>query len=80
VGAFDISRRSCTSRSSCPHARHSSRYNISLLAMTLRPKVVSVGKRKQFSLTSTMLESGYIALGSDFQTSFACPLGTTGFF
>lgn len=80
LGAFDISRRSCTTRTSCPHARHSARYNTSVLAMTLRPKVVSVGKRKQFSLTSTMLESGYIALGSDFQTSFTCPLGTTGFF
>ncbi|CAF3242334.1 unnamed protein product [Rotaria sp. Silwood2] len=80
LGAFDMSRRSCTSRTSCPHARHSSRYNTSLLAMTLRPKVVSIGKRKQFSLTSTMLENGYIALGTDFQTTFSCPLGTTGFF
>ena len=79
-GAFDMSRRSCTSRVTCPHARHSTPYNISLLAMTLRPKVVSIGQRKQFSLTSTMLENGYIALGVDFQTSFTCPPGTTGFF
>ena len=79
-GAFDISRRSCTSRSTCPHARQSSSYNTSLLAMTLKPKVVSIGSRKQFSLTSTMLENGYIALGSDFQTTFTCPLGSTGFY
>ncbi|CAF1471049.1 unnamed protein product [Adineta steineri] len=80
LGAFDISRRSCTSRTTCPRARHSSAYNTSLLAITLRPKIVSIGKRKQFSLTSTMLENGYIALGTDFQTSFTCPLGTTGFY
>ncbi|CAF1109060.1 unnamed protein product [Adineta ricciae] len=79
-GAFDISRRSCTSRVTCPRARHSSPYNTSALAMTLRPKIISIGKRKQFSLTSTMLENGYIALGVDFQTSFTCPLGTTGFY
>ena len=78
--AFDMSRRSCTSRSTCPRARHSSPYNTSVLAMTLRPKIVSISKRKQFSLTSTMLENGYIALGVDFQTSFACPIGTTGFY
>ncbi|CAF4763326.1 unnamed protein product [Rotaria socialis] len=79
LGAFDMSRRSCTSRTTCPRARQSSPYNTSLLAMTLRPKVVSISKRKQFSLTSTMLENGYIALGVDFQTSFTCPIGTTGF-
>ncbi|CAF4034358.1 unnamed protein product, partial [Adineta steineri] len=79
-GAFDMSRRSCTSRITCPRARHSTPYNTSLLAMTLRPKIVSIGNRKQFSLTSTMLENGYIALGVDFQTSFTCPLGTTGFY
>ena len=27
-----------------------------------------------------MLENGYIALGTDFQTPFACPVGTTGFY
>lgn len=80
VGAFDMSRRSCTSRSTCPRARHSSPYNTSVLALTLRPKIVSISKRKQFSLTSTMLENGYIALGVDFQTSFSCPIGTTGFY
>jgi hypothetical protein len=80
LGAFDMSRRSCTSRTTCPRARQASPYNTSLLAMTLRPKIVSIGQRKQFSLTSTMLESGYIALGLDFQTSFACPLGSTGFY
>ena len=80
LGAFDITRRSCTSRTTCPRARHSSSYNTSLLAMTLKPKIVSIGKRKQFSLTSTMLENGYIALGVDFQTSFVCPTGTTGFY
>ena len=80
IGAFDITRRSCTSRTTCPRARQSSTYNTSVLAMTLRPKIVSIGQRKQFSLTSTMLENGYIALGGDFQTSFACPLGTTGFY
>jgi hypothetical protein len=80
LGAFDMSRRSCTSRTTCPHARQSSAYNTSLLAMTLKPKVVSIGQRKQFSLTSTMLENGYIALGNDFQTTFTCPLGTPGFF
>ena len=79
-GAFDISRRSCSSRSTCPHARQASSYNTSILAMTLKPKVVSIGSRKQFSLTSTMLENGYIALGSDFQTTFTCPLGNTGFY
>ena len=79
-GAFDMSRRSCTSRTSCPHARHASSYNTSYLATTLKPKVVSINNRKQFSLTSTMLENGYIALGSDFQTTFTCPLGTTGFY
>ena len=80
VGAFDISRRSCSSRTSCPRARHSVSYNTSVLAMTLRPKIVSIGKRKQFSLTSTMLENGYIALGGDFQTPFNCPPGVTGFY
>ena len=80
LGAFDIARRSCTSHTICPRARHSSAYNTSLLVKRLRPKVVSINKRRQFSLTSTMLENGYIALGTDFQTEFTCPLGVTGFF
>lgn len=80
VGAFDISRRSCTAKTSCPRARHGSSFNTSILALTLKPKIVSIGNRKQFSLTSTMLENGYIALGPDFQTSFNCPSGSTGFY
>lgn len=80
VGAFDIAKRSCSSRTTCPKARHSSAFNTSVLAMTLRPKIVSISKRKQFSLTSTMLENGYIALGVDFQTSFSCPIGANGFY
>ncbi|CAF1478555.1 unnamed protein product [Adineta ricciae] len=80
TGAFDITRRSCTSRTTCPRARHSASFNTSLLATTLRPKIISIGRRKQFSLTSTMLENGYIALGTDFQSTFSCPMGTTGFF
>jgi len=79
-GAFDMSRRSCTSRTTCPRARHSSAYNTSLLALTLKPRIISIGKRKQFSLTSTMLENGYIALNDDFKTSFQCPSGSTGFY
>ncbi|CAF0933581.1 unnamed protein product [Didymodactylos carnosus] len=80
AGAFDLSRRSCSSKATCPKARLSSPHNTSLLALTLRPKVVTIGSRKQFSLTSTMVENGYIALGTDFQTTFSCPPGYMGFY